>query len=254
MSTRTGHRTSAPRGGAGGRPGGDAGQAPAPDHRGAPRRGTALPNRRSPMLIVAGVLCAVLGALGGAFAWTQASQSQSVLVMTRDVARGEELRHGDIAVASISVPDQVDTLPASRLDSLIGRRAVVDLPRGSLPGSRSVGDLPVAAGRAHVGLKLAAGRVPTEPMPAGTRITIVEVTGDATSAETGSPSGQSSPAAGGPSTGTVPRTIDAVVSRAPVRAEDRSSWLLDVEVLQADAAVIADLAARDRVAVIVRGS
>ena len=48
-----------------------------------------LRTRRSPVLIVAGLLCAVLGALGGAFAWTQASRAQSVLVMVRDVARGE---------------------------------------------------------------------------------------------------------------------------------------------------------------------
>lgn len=198
------------------------------------------------MLMVAGVLCAVLGALGGAFAWTQASRAESVLVMTRDVPRGEELRQGDVGVVSISVGDQVQTLPASRLDGLIGRSALVDLPRGSLLGPSSVGDRSIPADAAHLGLKLPAGRVPTSPMPAGTRIGVVEVAAD--KGESGGGAG-SDGAATGP-----PRTIDAVVSRAPVRGEDRTSWLMDIEVPQAEAAAIADLAARDRVAVIVRGS
>ena len=189
------------------------------------------------MLIVAGVLCAVLGALGGAFAWTQASRAESVLVMTRDVARGEQIRHGDLGVVSISVGGQVETLPASPLDPLIGPAAVVDLPRGALPGARAVGDLPVPAGTAQLGLKLPGGRVPASSMPAGTRISVVEVAdADAQGAASG-----------------IPRTFEATVSQGPVRAEDRTSWLLDVQVKQADAAVIADLAARDRVAVIVRG-
>ncbi|WP_051232100.1 SAF domain-containing protein [Acidipropionibacterium thoenii] len=189
------------------------------------------------MLIVAGVLCAVLGALGGAFAWTQASRAESVLVMTRDVARGEQIRHGDLGVVSISVGDQVETLPASQLDQLIGHSALVDLPRGALPGARAVGDLPVPAGTAQLGLKLPGGRVPASSMPAGTRISVVEVAdADAQGAASG-----------------IPRTFEATVSQGPVRAEDRTSWLLDVQVKQADAAVIADLAARDRVAVIVRG-
>lgn len=192
------------------------------------------------MLIVAGVLCAVLGALGGAFAWTQASRAESVLVMNRAVPRGEELRQGDVGVVSISVGGQVETLPASRLDGLIGRSALVDLPRGGLLGPDSVGDRSVPADAAQLGLKLASGRVPTSPMPAGTRIRVVEV----------APAGAEVDATSkGP-----PRTVDAVVSRAPVRGEDRTSWLLDIEVAQAEAAAIADLAARDQIAVIVRGS
>ncbi|MCI1747225.1 MAG: SAF domain-containing protein [Acidipropionibacterium sp.] len=255
MLTGTSQRTSARRGAADARPAPNAsGESRRPGESGAVRAGAmragappgrALPNRRSPVLVVAGVLCAVLGALGGAFAWTQASRAESVLVMTRDVPRGEELRQGDIGVVSISAGDQVQTLPASRLDGLIGRSALVDLPRGSLLGASSVGDRSVPADAAHLGLKLAAGRVPTSPMPAGTRIRVVEVAPEG--AGSGGADGK------GASTGS-PRTIDAVVFRAPVRGEDRTSWLMDIEVPQSEAAVIADLAARDRVAVIVRGS
>lgn len=204
-----------------------------------------LRTRRSPVLIVAGLLCAVLGALGGAFAWTQASRAQSVLVMTRDVARGEQLRSGDVGVVSIAIAEGVSTLPASELDRLIGHHARVDLPAGSLPGAGSVGALPVSPGTAHVGLRLPAGRVPTSPMPAGTRISVVEV---AEKSET-----QAAGATRSTDTGNSPRSTDAVVVRAPVRAEDRASWLLDVEVGAGQAARLADLAARDRVAVIVRG-
>jgi hypothetical protein len=202
-----------------------------------------LRTRRSPVLIVAGLLCAVLGALGGAFAWTQASRAQSVLVMARDVARGEQLRSGDVGVVSISVAEGVSTLPASELDRLIGGHAKVDLPAGSLLGAGSVGALPITPGTARVGLRLPAGRVPTSPMPAGTRISVVEVAEKSETQASGTQRDAEK----------APRSTDAVVVRAPVRAEDRTSWLLDVEVNADQAPRLADLASRDRVAVIVRG-
>lgn len=202
-----------------------------------------LRTRRSPVLIVAGLLCAVLGALGGAFAWTQASRAQSVLVMARDVARGEQLRSGDVGVVSISVAEGVSTLPASELDRLIGGHAKVDLPAGSLLGAGFVGALPITPGTARVGLRLPAGRVPTSPMPAGTRISVVEVAEKSETQASGTQRDAEK----------APRSTDAVVVRAPVRAEDRASWLLDVEVNADQAPRLADLASRDRVAVIVRG-
>lgn len=208
----------------------------------------ALRARRSPLLVVAGLLCAALGALGGAFAWTQASRAQSVLVMNRGVERGEQLQAGDVGVVSISLAEGVATLPASGLDGLVGRHARVDLPAGSLLGPGSVGAPQLGAGSSRVGLRLPAGRVPTTPMPAGTRITVVEVA-EAPSAVQAGP--QPAGVAQGP--GGL-RTFDAVVARAPARAEDRAGWLMDVEVDAARAALLADLASRDRVAVIVRGS
>lgn len=201
--------------------------------------------RRSPLLVVAGLLCAVLGALGGAFAWTQASRAQSVLVMNRTVARGEQLRAGDVGAVSISLADGVATLPASSLDGLIGRHARVDLPAGSLLGPGSVGSPQLGPGSSRVGLRLPAGRVPTTPMPAGTRITVVEVAAASSAAQADGTAGQGA---------ADPRTFDAVVARAPARTEDRAAWLMDVEVDVARAALLADLASRDRVAVIVRGS
>ncbi|WP_114046026.1 SAF domain-containing protein [Acidipropionibacterium virtanenii] len=165
--------------------------------------------------------------------------------MTRDVARGEQLRSGDVGVVSISVAEGVSTLPASELDGLIGEHARVDLPAGSLPGRGSVGALPLTPGTSRVGLRLPAGRMPTSPMPAGTRISVVEV---AEKSET-----QAAANASRSADAETPRSTDAVVVRAPVRAEDRTSWLLDVEVSADQAARLADLASRDRVAVIVRG-
>lgn len=214
---------------------------------GAPETAT-LRARRSPLLVVAGLLCATLGALGGAFAWTQASRAQSVLVMNRSVERGEQLQAGDVGVVSISLAEGVATLPASGLDGLVGRHARVDLPAGSLLGPGSVGSPQLGAGSSRVGLRLPAGRVPTTSMPAGTRITVVEVAEASSAAQAGAQPSGAERGSG------EPRTFDAVVARAPARADDRASWLMDIEVDAGRAALLADLASRDRVAVIVRGS
>ena len=121
--------------------------------------------RRSPRLIVIGVLCACLGGLGGAVAWHRASHANQVLVMTRAVGQGEVVRTADVGLTSVAVDRAVATIPASQLDQIVGRHALVDLSPGQLLGSHSVGELRVAPGRARVGLRLAAGRLPTRRCP-----------------------------------------------------------------------------------------
>jgi len=134
--------------------------------------------RRSPRLIVIGVLCACLGGLGGAVAWHRASHADQVLVMTRAVGQGDIVRNADIGLTSVAVDRAVATIPASQLDKIVGRHALVDLSPGQLLGSHSVGELRVAPGRARIGLKLAAGRLPTVSLPAGAHITVIETSPD----------------------------------------------------------------------------
>lgn len=102
---------------------------------------------------------------GGAVAWHRASHADQVLVMTRAVGQGDIVRNADIGLTSVAVDRAVATIPASQLDKIVGRHALVDLSPGQLLGSHSVGELRVAPGRARIGLKLAAGRLPTVSYP-----------------------------------------------------------------------------------------
>lgn len=209
----------------------------------APTRSRAVRDRRSPFLVALGLLCACLGGLGGAWAWHQASHAESVVVMTRAVPRGEVVRSTDLAVAQVSVGQRVSTVPASRLEQLVGGHALVDLPAGSLVAADSVGELPVPPGSSQVGLKLAAGRVPGQGLTVGVKVVVVAVGGD-------TPTGDGTGEAGAV---TSPEAVDALVA-SPPRRSDGGQVLVDVTVPSAQAAHVADLAARDRIALVRRGA
>lgn len=190
--------------------------------------------RRSPRLIIAGVLCACLGGLGAALVYAQATSSTQVLVVARDVARGEVVQTSDLAVVTVGSVPGVSTVPASELATLVGGEAHVDLPRGSLVGEGSVGEPVVAEGTSQLGIRLAAGRLPVKSMPAGTRITLVAVTGTRTGAAQES---------------STLKVAGHVVS-SPVPLVDGSSYVLDVAVPQGVAQQVADLAAAEQLVLV----
>lgn len=194
--------------------------------------------RRSPRLVAAGLLVACLGGLGGAMAYQQASHANQVVVVQRTVPRGEVVEQGDLSVVTIGSAPGVHTTPARELDALVGRRALVDLPAGSLVGAESVGEPRLPDGTAQLGLKLASGRLPAESLPAGTPVDLVEVTSDkqGVTATTQSSS----------------LVVEARIQTAGQPSPDGSATVLDVAVPAAQAQRIADLAARDLVVIVRR--
>ena len=190
--------------------------------------------RRNPRLMIAGVLCACLGGLGAALVHAQTSTSAQVLMVARDVARGEVVQTSDLVVVTIGSAPGVSTMPASDLATLVGREARVDLPRGSLVGEGSVGEPAVAKGTSQLGLRLAAGRLPVKSMPAGTRVTLVAVTGTRTGADE--------------SRSTL-RVTGHIVS-SPVPLTDGASYVLDVAVPQGAAQQVAELAAKEQLVIV----
>ncbi|GAA1390719.1 SAF domain-containing protein [Luteococcus peritonei] len=192
--------------------------------------GPRLRARRSPRMIAAGVALACLGGLGGAMAFQEATHANQVVVVQRQVARGEVVGNGDLSVVTIGSAPGVSTLPAERLPELVGGTALVDLPEGTLVGEGAVGEPQLPAGHSEIGIKLAAGRIPNQAMPAGTPVDLVEISGEG--AEFSS------------------LVVRASVASAPQRTADGSAWVLDVRLPQAQAQRIADLAAHDRIALV----
>lgn len=189
-----------------------------------------LRGRRSPRLIALGILLVCLGGLGAASLYTMNARHEPVLVMAADVRRGEVVDRGDVAV--IDVPDTltVDRLPASELDTLIGHRALTDLPSGAFPLARHVGVDPLPDGQALVGLRLPLGRLPSSDLPLGTAVRVV--------------------ALGDPQT----PAIAAVTMVAPTLLDDGTTYALDVRVPDSAADAVARLSAADQLAIVVVAS
>lgn len=194
--------------------------------------GVQLRARRSARLVIIGILFACLGSLTMAWAWTATQDSQTVVLMAKDVARGARVEASDLATTTLGRADGVAVLPADQASQIVGQYAWVDLPAGSLPGAGSVGAQVVPAGTAHVGLRLGAGRLPSQPLPAGARVTLVAV-----------PSAMDNDRNPG-------AQFEAIVVAAPRATSDGASWLLDVQVNDGSAAAVAALAAAERVSVV----
>jgi len=182
--------------------------------------------RRSPRLIALGVLAIVLGALGAATLYSLNTNLINVVVMTRDVVRGDVIEVTDLAVVDMPGSLQVDMSRADELEEMVGQRALSDLPAGSFPLSRHVGEEPVPQGKSLIGIRLTAGRLPSAALPPGTRVQLVSLAEDDDT------------------------VVDALMASSPVLLDDGSGHLLDVTVNNDAAAAIASLAATDQLVLI----
>lgn len=185
--------------------------------------------RRSPRLIALGVLLVVLGALGASALYSMNTDNTTVVVMARDVVRGDEIQASDVAVVSVPAGLQLEMSDASDMAQMVGQTARSDLPAGSFPLTRHVGDDPMPAGSSLVGMRLTSGRLPAAELPPGTRVQLIGLAeGDDT-------------------------VVDAVVASAPMLLDDGSGHLLDVSVPDEFAAEVATLAATDQLVLIAAG-
>ncbi|WP_296137338.1 SAF domain-containing protein [uncultured Tessaracoccus sp.] len=190
--------------------------------------------RRSPKLVVAGVLAVVLGALGFAQLHTATTNHRGVVSVAEPIARGALVEEGNLRVVQVPQGFPVEGLPEARIDEIVGRTALTDLPVGSFPEAAHVGDNPLPKGQALVGLRLSHGQLPLSALPAGTQVRLV-----------GTEAAQSdAPADEG---------LAAVVAVAPVLLDDGVTYTLDVRVPQASADAVARLAARGELALVALG-
>lgn len=188
--------------------------------------------RRSPRLVAIGVLLAVLGGLGAGAAWSQASHATTVVVAARAVPRGQVITASDLTTATVGSLPGISTIPGDQLANLIGQQALVELPAGAMVARGSIGAPQTKAGTAQLGLRVTAGRLPTHPIPVGATVLLVPVP----------TTGNQAPVTDKP--------IEATVVSAPEAMSDGVSWVLDVEVPESQAVVVARLAAAEQVVVV----
>ena len=197
-----------------------------------------LPGRRNPRWIALGVVALCLGALLSYVVYAHVASETTVVTMAHTVYRGEAIDADDLTTVRLQGGGLADTVPSADRDSMVGRRAVYDLPAGSVLVAGSVTTVPLE-GRSVVGVLLPGGNSPSMLLQPSSPIRLVALPPPASSTAAGN--GTADPFAG--------KTYAARVlgqSTAP----DGVSTMLDVDVEQAQAPTIALLAAQQRLAVV----
>lgn len=199
----------------------------------APKATARAKKRRRPLVFA---ICAVLvaaGALGAAFAYTSVSDTQEVLVVNRDIARGETIEPGDLTVVRVSVDPALTPISGSQKSSIEGSRAAVDLWAGTLLSEQQVTEnLVPGEGESLVGISLTPAQMPSEPLYSGDTVRIVTTPGDQ-----------------GEVTDEDPVTIEATVVGVS-RVEETGETVVNVSVPEGESADLAARAATGRVALV----
>jgi hypothetical protein len=189
--------------------------------------------RRRPLVFALCAVLVALGALGAAFAFTSANETQEVLVVNRDVARGAIIEPGDLSVVRLSVDPALTPISGGKKTTIEGGRAAVDLWAGTLLSEQHVTEnLVPGQGESLVGISLTAAQMPSEPLYAGDSVRIVTTPGEQ-----------------GDVTDADPVTIEATVAGVS-HVEETGETVVDVSVQQQDSADLAARAATGRVALV----
>lgn len=191
--------------------------------------------RRNPRWIAAGVLAICVGALGSLLLYSQAVSSLNVVTVTNTIMRGETIKTEDLSSTTVGHLGHIQAIPAADLAALVGQRARMDLVAGSIVVEGTVGDSDEPANHSQVGLKLEAGRLPTQQLPQGTEVQLIPLTN---SAADGKQTGNS--------------VIEATIATAPADTLDGAKSL-DVWVPSTEAARVARLSAAADIAIIIKG-
>lgn len=133
---------------------------------------------RRPFLVVLAAVLVAAGALAGGLLWVSATTAGEVVMARQDVARGEVITAQDLGTVRVSVDPSLSTIPAGEMASLVGRRASADLTAGTLVSGTQVSESVVPApGESVVGVPIAPGLMPVEPLASGDKVRLVR-TGD----------------------------------------------------------------------------
>lgn len=195
-----------------------------------------LPARRNPKWIALGVIAICLGGLLSFVIYARVATETTVVAMAATVYRGEPIEAADLTSVTLQGDPSVPTIPTADAAGLIGQRAAYDLVEGTLAAPSAVASeaLP-AAERAVIGMRLAGGRAPADFLQPGAPIRLVAL-----------PPAAAQPGAKDQHAGKTYLARTVSVKPGP----DAGSLLVDVDVAAGQAAVIATLAAQERLAIV----
>ena len=191
-----------------------------------------VPGRRNPKWIALGVVALCLGGLLSYVLYARLADETAVVTVAQTVYRGEVIDAADLTTITLKGNTIAQTVPATDLDAMVGKRAAVDLVAGSvLVASAVTHEAIPASGRTVVGLKLSAGRTPTSLLIPSAAVRLVAL-----------------PAQNGSDELTGDTFTARIVDQA--NGPDGTSILVNVDVAADQAAIVAQLAAQDRIALV----
>jgi hypothetical protein len=204
-----------------------------------------LARQRRPGWIAAGVALLALALLANVYLFQSSSRRLAVVRVARDVPIGQEITRADLDTASVALDGGVATIPGRQLAQVVGRRAAVDLRRGTLlTASQVTAALTPQLGQALVTVGLKASELPPRGLAPGSRVRLVPTTGgqDATAG-----TGQSGAGQGGEAVSKdVPATVDAVGG-----PDADGAMTVSLLVADADSSAVARQASAGRIALVI---
>lgn len=199
-----------------------------------PRQLTPAPKmQRRPMLVVAAVAAVSLGGLAGVMAINSVSNAHDVVAVRQTVTRGESVTRDDLMTVRMGTDPAVKTIPASQLDSLVGKRAVLDLAAGGVvtPDQVTTDPLPTP-GESIVGVSLTPAMLPANQLRNGDKVRVVVTPGQ-------------SGAVDGPNPETIPALVVGISAEA-----NTGNTILNLQVPYGTAPRVAEIASTGKVAVV----
>ncbi len=193
-----------------------------------------LRRRRTHLLGIAALL--IVAGLAAVFIVQQLQTQNRVIQVRADIPRGAVIKASDLAEVTVGAIPGVSTVSAEQMPGMVGKRAAIDLAKGSFLPAGGVGSVAIpAAGQTLVGIRLDQGRMVIGDVTPGSRLRLI-----VTAPQGGDPSFKD---------GNSARQFAAVlVGSSP--ALDGAATLVNVQVEQRNAALVAQLAATGRIAIV----
>ena len=149
--------------------------------------------RRRPGVIALSLALIAAGGAGVAVLLLQVGDRTDVVTVVRDVQVGQVLTEQDLGKASVALDPAVKAVRADDVDSVVGKRAAVELKPGSLLAPAQVTkDSLVKAGEQLVPIGLKPEQVPATALVPGQKVQLVHVPAQG-AAEAGKEPGKVSP-------------------------------------------------------------
>ncbi|MFF0735946.1 SAF domain-containing protein [Streptomyces chartreusis] len=183
--------------------------------------------RRRPGVIALSLALIAAGGAGVAVLLLQVGHRAEVVTVVRDVQVGQVVTEDDLGKASVALDPAVKAVRGDALDSVVGKRAAVELKPGSLLAPTQVTkDSLVKAGEQLVPIGLKPEQVPATALVPGQKVQLVHV-----------------PAAGqaavGKESDAAPETVSGRVVKASSAAPGTGVVVVDVATSAADGPIAA---------------
>jgi len=132
--------------------------------------------RRSPVLVVAGIVLVIAGALVSVGIYTNLSNTQEVIAIVSPVARGEQIQRADLTTVQVGFDPLLTPVPASQMAQIVGQYAVADLVPGTFLSLDAVGArVSPGNGTSEIGVALMAGEYPDDGLRPGDEVSLIAV-------------------------------------------------------------------------------